>query len=348
MSSVRAETLRSACASCPPPVLPRQVEVGQGPRGVQIGVGVEALHEGVGLMAQVAFDLEFRLGEDITDVVGELQPPAELAFDRRGRQVRDVPDHARHAHARRRRASRSVVVAALPVGIGGDGAAGDGIPGDALRVKRVGARDGDDRVHLIGVPHGPLERLHPAQRPSGHRVQPCDPQLVEERPLCPHHVRDGDDRKVRPVGTPRGRVRGRGSRGAATAAEQVGTHHEEAVGVERLARTDHPVPPAEAAALAAVALFGAEAVSGGRRCRSGREAGRVRVAAQGVAYEDDVVAARPERPVGFVRDSNPMELLPAIEGQWCGQVEIPRLDRTDGARGGFRSRPIHREAIISG
>jgi hypothetical protein len=43
-------------------VLPRQIEIGERPRGVEVGVGVEALDEALALMAQVALDLELRLG----------------------------------------------------------------------------------------------------------------------------------------------------------------------------------------------------------------------------------------------------------------------------------------------
>jgi hypothetical protein len=64
-------------------VLPREIEVGQRARGVQVGVGVEAFDERVGLVAQVALDLELRLGDGVADVVARslrhcLEPPAEL------------------------------------------------------------------------------------------------------------------------------------------------------------------------------------------------------------------------------------------------------------------------------
>ena len=169
--------------------------------------------------------------------------------ERRRRQVRDVSDHARDAHARRRRAAGAVVVAALPVGIGGDGVARDRVPRDALRLQRVRARDGDDRVDLDrAYVHGPLERLHAAERAAGDGGEPRDPELVQERALRPHHVGDRDDGKVGAVGPARCRVRRRRARRAAAAAEQVRADDEEAVGVERLAGADHAVPPAEAAA----------------------------------------------------------------------------------------------------
>ena len=71
--------------------------------------------------------------------------------------------------------------------------------------------------------------------------------------------------KSDPYGLPvAGFDRGRPGR-AAAAAEQVGADDEEAIGVEGLAGADHAVPPAEPAALAGVALVGAEPVAGALR-----------------------------------------------------------------------------------
>ena len=95
-------------------VLPREIEIGQRARHVEVGVGVEAPDERVGLMPQVALDLELRLGDRVADVVGELQPPAELVAQRQGGQVRYVADHPRHAHAGVGRPAGAVVAAALP------------------------------------------------------------------------------------------------------------------------------------------------------------------------------------------------------------------------------------------
>ena len=60
----------------------------------------------------------------------------------------------------------------------------------------------------------------------------------------------------------------------------------------------------------AVAIVGGEAVAGALGRRRLREPGGVRVAAQRVADEDDVVAGRRERAVGFVGDTDRMELRP--------------------------------------
>ncbi len=271
-------------------VLPREIEIGQGARRIEIGVGVEAPDERAGLVAQVALDLEFRVGDRVADVVGELQPPAKPVAHRRCGQVRDVADHPRHAHAGVGLAARAVVVATLPGRVAHDRVTRDRVPGHALRVEGVRAGDRHDGIDLIGKQDRPLERLHPAERAACHRREPLDSEYVQERALGPHHVRDRDHGEVRPVRPARRRVGRRRPCRPAAAAEQVGGDDEEAVGVERLAGADHPVPPAEALAGRAVAVLGRETVARARLGRRLGEAGRVGVAAERMAHQDDVVA----------------------------------------------------------
>ena len=291
ISSVRAEIPSSARASDPSAVLPREIEIGQRPRRVDVRVGVEPLDERVGLVAEVALDLELRLGDRVANVVGELKSPAELVTQSLRRQIRDVADHSRHAHARARRVFGVVVVTPLPRRVAHDRVPGDRIPGHALRVQRVRAGDRHDRIDLVGVADRPLERLHSPERATGHRCEPLDPELVQERALGPDHVRDGDHREVGAIRPARGRIERRGSRGAAAPAEQVRGDDEVLVGVEGLAGADHPVPPAEALAGGAVAIVGPEAVPGALLRGRLREAGCVRVAAERVADHDHIVAS---------------------------------------------------------
>ena len=176
-------------------VLSRQIEVGQRPRRIEVGVRIEALHERLGLMPKVVFDLEFRLAQRVADVVSELQPPAELVAQRPGRQIRDVADHPRDAHARVGLATAAVVVAALPRGVGHDGVPGNRVPRDALRQQRVRAGNRDNGIHLIGIQDGPLERLHAAERSARDGGKPLDPKLVEKGPLGTHHVGHGNHGK---------------------------------------------------------------------------------------------------------------------------------------------------------
>ena len=179
---------------------------------------------------------------------------------------------------------------ALPVRVGHDRVARDRVPGDSLRLDRVGARDRDDRVDLVGVEDRPLERLHAAERSARDGGEPLDPELVEKCALRPHHVGDRDDGEVRPVRLAARRIDRRRAGRPATPTEQVRGDDEVAIGVERLAGADHAVPPAEPLAGGTVTIFVAEPVAGALLGRRLRETGRMRIAAQRVADKDHVVA----------------------------------------------------------
>ena len=282
-------------------------------------------------MAQVALDLELRLGDRVADVVRELQPPAELVVQRLRGQVRDVADHPGHTQAGLGRAARAVVAAALPGRIAHDRVTCDRVPGHALRVEGVRAGDRHDGIDLIGKQDRPLERLHPAERAAGYRREPLDTEFGQERPLGPHHVRDGDHGEVRSVRPACRRVGRRGSRRPAAAAEQVRGNDEETVGVERFAGADHPVPPAQRLAGRAVAILGAEPVARALLRRRLREARRVGVAAERVAHQDDVVAPGREGAVSLVRHPDRVQVPSAVEPHRLRQVEVLCLDRADTA-----------------
>ena len=99
--------------------------------------------------------------------------------------------------------------------------------------------------------------------------------------------------------------------------------------------------------LRAVAVVGAEAVARALRRRRLREAGGVRVAAQRVADQDDVVARRRERPVGLVGDADRMQLAPAVEPQRTRKVEVLRLDRARPSRRRSWALEVATPAMIS-
>ena len=322
-----AECLRERSAA----VLPRDIEICQRARGVEVGVGVEAPDERVGLVAQVVLDLELRFGDRVADVVGELQPPAELVAQRQLGQVGDVADHARHPQAGIGRTACAVVVAALPGRVAHDRGTRDRVPGQSLRVEGVRAGDRHEGIDLIRKQDRPLERLHPAERASGYRRKPLDAECGQERALGPYHVRNGDHGEVRPVRLSGGRVGRCGPRRPAAAAEQVRGHDEEAVSVECLARADHPVPPAEALAGRAVAIFGREPVARALCGSRLGEARRVGVAAERMAHQDDVVPPGREGTVGLVRHANRVQLPPAVEPHRLRQVEVTRFHRADRA-----------------
>jgi hypothetical protein len=125
-----------------------------------------------------------------------------------------------------------------------------------------------------------------------------------------------------------------GSGRAAAAAEQVGGDDEEAIGVERLARANHAIPPPQSLPARAVAIFRGKSISRALGRRRSRKAGGVRVAAQRVAHKDDVVPRRSKGAVGFVGDTDRMQLPAAVESKRRGQVQELRFNRADRAGGG--------------
>jgi hypothetical protein len=104
---------------------------------------------------------------------------------------------------------------------------------------------------------------------------------------------------------------------------------EEVVRVERLARPDHPVPPAEPLPARAVAILGAEPVPGTLGRRGFGEAGRVGIAAQRVADEDHVVASRREGAVRFVGHADREQFASTVEPDRSREVEEAGFDRSD-------------------
>ena len=100
--------------------------------------------------------------------------------------------------------------------------------------------------------------------------------------------------------------------------------------------------------LAGVALLGAEPVPG--VCGDGRRAktGCMRVAAQRVAHENDVVTRWRQPPVGLVRDADRGQLPAGVQRQGPREVDELCLDDADGALGSLRGRRSHRGIISPG
>ena len=68
------------------------------------------------------------------------------------------------------------------------------------------ARNRDERVDLVWIENGPFERLHAAERSTGHGGKPIDTKLVEEGALRAYHVGNGDHWKVGSIGPTCGRI----------------------------------------------------------------------------------------------------------------------------------------------
>ena len=227
----------------------RRIEIVERLGDAQIGVRVVVLGELLALVAQIRFDLEFRRERELEPVA---QRAAELLLHLLVGQVRDVADHPRDAQPAPRLRAVRVEVAVVEIGIGQDRLARDLVERDVLR--RQVRRGGDhERVaNALRIAGRPRERLHAAQAAAHHRRPLPNAEAIGEPRLRVDPVLDGDQRKI---GAPRraGRgIRRQRSGRAEAAAEVVDADDEEAIGVERLARTDHVVPPADVVGLAFV------------------------------------------------------------------------------------------------
>jgi len=167
-------------------------------------------------------------------------------------------------------------------------------------------------------------------------MQPAHPQACDERPVHGDEIAHIEQRKVEPPGLARCRVDRTRPGAALTAAEQIGRDDEPAVGVDRLARADHGVPPA-------------------RVLVSFVPARRVRVAGQGMADVDRIAGVRIERSVRLVGNHHLVQLVAAHQRQRIARIEQRDLFRLDDAEtvitGGHHSavlsRACSRSAMMS-
>ena len=294
----------------------REIEIVHRAGQIEIRVGVEPLDEADALVAQIALHLEIGVERE-RRIVAVLEPAAELAVQRRVRQVRDVRAHAGDREPAPRVGALGEIAPAAPFGIGHHGLAADLVERDVLR--RVPRRAGDRqrREHALGIARGPLQHLHAAHRSAGDREQLVDAEMVEQHRLRAHHVANGDDREVEAPGRAGLRV-GRGGPGRAHAgADHVRADHEIAVGVDRLAGPDHRLPPAGLA---------------GHRM----DVGDMLVAGERVADQDRVAALGIERAVGLIGDLERRQIDAGVEAQAacrCRSAPPANADDPPQARG---------------
>ena len=272
-----------------------EIEIVHRARQIEIRIGVEALDERAALVAQIGFDLEVGVERE-RRIVAVLELAAELAMQRGVREIGDVRAHARDGEPAARGCILGKIAAVAPFRIGHHRLTADLVEGDVLR--RVPRRAGDRqrREHALRIARRPLQHLHAAHRAAGHREQRVDAKIVEQHRLRAHHVADGDDGKVE---APRlaGLGIGRGRAGRAhAAADHVRADDEIALGVDRLAGTDHGFPPAGLA---------------GHRI----DARDMLIAGERVTDQHGIGALGVERAVGLVGDLERRKLDAGIELQ---------------------------------
>ena len=203
-------------------------------------------------------------------------------------------------------------VPVVEVRVGHDRLPRDLVERDVLR-RQVGCgRDHQRVADPLRVADRPAQRLHAAEAAAHHRGELRDAEPVGEPRLRVDPVLDGDHREVAAPRPPGVRVERQGPRGAEAAAEVVHADDEEALRVERLARPDHVVPPADVVLVAGVVP------------------GHVVRRVQRVADEHRVGLVGVERAVRLVRQLEPRQPLPARELQRLGELRELRLDDADG------------------
>ena len=230
-----------------------RIEVIQRAGDQQVGVGIKVIGKLIALVAQVALDLELHLLRAVA-VIGAgaglrnraAQFATELGIHHVVAQIGDVANHAGDAQAALGYHAVAVKVAAVEVGVGDDGTARHFIKGNVFRreVGRAGHHDCAEQT--VRIQQSPGGGLHATQAATHHRRQRLNTQSIQQQRLGMHPVFHRDHGKVRAIDmavrTVGVEVHGAG--GAKARSQVVHTDDKKPVGVHRLARTDHAVPPA--------------------------------------------------------------------------------------------------------
>ena len=307
----------------------RRIEIVERLGDAQVGVRVEILGELLALVAQVRLDLELRRERELQPVA---QRAAEFLLHLLVGEVGDVADHPRHDEAAPRLRALRLEVAVVKIRVREDRLPRDLVERDVLRGQ---VRRGGDHQRVpdaVGVARRPGERLHAAEAPAHDGGPLANAEEVGEPRLRVHPVLDRDEREVGAPGFPGRRIRRQRPGRAEAAAEIVDPDDEEAVGVERLARADHVVPPADVVGLLRVV------------------AGHVVRCIERVADEHGIGAVGIERAVRLVGEFELRQRPAAGERQRRVEARPARDDGADrasrrGARGtssGRRGKRRHR------
>ena len=140
-------------------------------------------------------------------------------------------------------------------------------------------------------------------------MQPLDPEMVEQHRLRPHHIGNGQHRKIHPPGLIGSRIDRRGTRAAETAADHIGADDKMPIGIDRLARPHHPYPPA---ILACQRVF----------------RGDILIAGQRMTDQDGIAGIRVERAIGFIGIFDWRKCGSAVQWQRPQQTDLSVQSKT--------------------
>ena len=226
-----------------PPRLAPDVVVVHRLRQRDVGVRVEAGRELLAVVLEVRLD---RVATTVERLLVALAAATEAFVELELGPVRDLADPACERHPAPRTLARAPRRSSRRRGSSdrhgwrGSAASTSAISSAVARAPHAittacGTRSGNATAHSSA-------RWPPIDPPTtaAHRAMPSRSASAAST----HHlVADRHDREARAVRRARGRIDRRRSGGALAAAEHVGAHHEEPVGVDRPARADDRVPP---------------------------------------------------------------------------------------------------------
>ena len=226
-----------------------------------------------------------------------------------------MADHPRNAQAAPRLHAVRMEIPAVEFGVRENRLPRDLVERDVLGREVRRRRDDERASDPLRIADRPVERLHAAEAPTHDGRPTRNAEPVGELCLRVDPILDGNQRKVAAPRLPgTGIDRHRTARAEATA-EVVDADDVETIGVERLAGTDHVVPPADVVRILGV------------------EAGDVMRRVQRVADEDGVAMRSIELAIGFVGELVLRQCAAARQHQRRIELCAARLHGTDGALG---------------
>jgi hypothetical protein len=155
-----------------------------------------------------------------------------------------VRRHARNREALARARSFLEILSVPPFRIGHDRLPPHFVKCNILRGVPRRGRNRNGRKDAILEAVGPFQHMHSAHGAADDAEQVPDAELLHQHRFGPHHVRDGNDREIEPVGLFRRRICRRRPGGPHAAPYMIGANHVQPVGVDRLSGADHRLPPA--------------------------------------------------------------------------------------------------------